>query len=386
MHLASVIHGTVFGGAHNQVLRLRPGLEAAGVRTTVFLPDAPGDAAARLRSAGIQVRSLPLRRLRASDDLAGHIRYAISQPGQIASLSRAFRGECIDLVQIHGITNPDGAVAARRCGLPSVWQLIDTRAPSALRRFMAPVVNAFSSVVMTTGESMIDRFPGIRVPVHPFFPPVDLDRFDSKPTSVSPRIVGSLGNFNPQKGHQDLIEATRLARLAGHYFDLRMHGTVDPGHVSHESALRRQSVDALGADVLRPVPSLGVPDMLKGFGMFVMPSVANSEGIPTVILEAMASGVPCVSTDVGAVRDIIEHGETGLLVAAGNPAAMAKSMIALQSDPDLRLSVIEAATRQLPKFTLEACLKAHLAAYHAAMALGGSCAGIRPPTHRQDGE
>jgi hypothetical protein len=64
--ILSVVHGPAFGGAHNQALRLAPGLERRGISTVVALPDEAERAAERLRGAGVKTVTLPLGRLRAS--------------------------------------------------------------------------------------------------------------------------------------------------------------------------------------------------------------------------------------------------------------------------------------------------------------------------------
>ncbi|MFN8556276.1 MAG: hypothetical protein U0531_02635 [Dehalococcoidia bacterium] len=68
MNLLTVIHYPIFGGPHNEALRLHGALRAHGYETTVLLPAEPGNAAERLRAAGVPVVQRPLRRLRANPD------------------------------------------------------------------------------------------------------------------------------------------------------------------------------------------------------------------------------------------------------------------------------------------------------------------------------
>src|SRR5438552_3354462 len=69
-----VIHYPVFGGPHNQALRLAAPLAAAGWETVVLLPDEPGNSADRLREAGLEVVTAPLSRIRATRDVRRHAR------------------------------------------------------------------------------------------------------------------------------------------------------------------------------------------------------------------------------------------------------------------------------------------------------------------------
>jgi len=75
-----------------------------------------------------------------------------------------------------------------------------------------------------------------------------------------------------------------------------------------------------------------VSRLLSSASLFVLSSL--SEGIPLTLLEAMATGLPAVATDVGGNREIVIPGETGLLVPAGSPPALAEALRALWADPD----------------------------------------------------
>jgi glycosyltransferase involved in cell wall biosynthesis len=71
-----------------------------------------------------------------------------------------------------------------------------------------------------------------------------------------------------------------------------------------------------------------------------------SEGIPLTLIEAMAAGLPVVSTDVGGVREVVEEGVTGLLAAAGDDAALAEAILHLAGDPALRARMGRAGLRR----------------------------------------
>ncbi|MBN8441210.1 MAG: TIGR03088 family PEP-CTERM/XrtA system glycosyltransferase [Thauera sp.] len=79
-----------------------------------------------------------------------------------------------------------------------------------------------------------------------------------------------------------------------------------------------------------------VPDVMRGLDVFVLPSL--SEGISNTILEAMASGLPVVATDVGGNGELVVAGETGALVPASDPAAMADALMCYADDAALRQS------------------------------------------------
>ena len=87
-----------------------------------------------------------------------------------------------------------------------------------------------------------------------------------------------------------------------------------------------------------------VPDILAAADVFVLSSV--SEGMPISIIEAMASGLPTVATDVGGVRELVADGETGFVVPARDAAAFAVPLEQLCRDPALRRTLGQAARQR----------------------------------------
>jgi glycosyltransferase involved in cell wall biosynthesis len=87
-----------------------------------------------------------------------------------------------------------------------------------------------------------------------------------------------------------------------------------------------------------------VPDILLAADLFLLSS--KSEGIPLTVIEAMAAGLPVVSTDVGGVGEIVVAGETGLLVPAGDDAALAAAAIELLPDAARRARLGEQGYRR----------------------------------------
>jgi glycosyltransferase involved in cell wall biosynthesis len=75
-----------------------------------------------------------------------------------------------------------------------------------------------------------------------------------------------------------------------------------------------------------------VPDVLNALDSFVLSS--DTEGLPLVVLEAMATGLPVLSTRVGGVPTVLDEGETGFLVPVGDEAALRHRMAELRGDPD----------------------------------------------------
>jgi len=101
---------------------------------------------------------------------------------------------------------------------------------------------------------------------------------------------------------------------------------------------------------------------LKAFDLFCLPS--TSEGMPNVILEAAAAGLPIVTWDLPFYQEILENGKTGLLVEAGNEEKLEEAVTRLIESPQLRAQLgVEAQARILREFSLERYIRSMTAAY-----------------------
>lgn len=123
-------------------------------------------------------------------------------------------------------------------------------------------------------------------------------------------------------------------------------------------------LDAAGVSDLAWLPGerSDVPDIMRSLDCFVLPSLA--EGISNTILEAMASGLPVVATDVGGNADLVVHGITGHIVPAANVEAMALSLLQLASEPELARSMgLAGRLRVFEKFSLQAMVGTYQGLY-----------------------
>ncbi len=113
-----------------------------------------------------------------------------------------------------------------------------------------------------------------------------------------------------------------------------------------------------------------VADILRGLDVFALPS--RSEGISNTVLEAMASALPVVATDVGGNPELVVEGETGRLVAPADPAAMAAAIVAYADDATVRARHGAAARARIEeRFSLETMVNRYLAVYDDVLAAKG---------------
>lgn len=110
-----------------------------------------------------------------------------------------------------------------------------------------------------------------------------------------------------------------------------------------------------------------VPGVMRGLDVFVLPSLA--EGISNTILEAMASGLPVIATDVGGNADLVLPGHAGEIVAAGDVPALAAAMMRWAGDPDRRLTAGRAGRDDVERrFSLPAMVQAYQDVYERLLA------------------
>ncbi|MBC8451435.1 MAG: glycosyltransferase family 4 protein [Planctomycetes bacterium] len=177
-----------------------------------------------------------------------------------------------------------------------------------------------------------------------------------------PRKLLFVGRLNREKGLEHLIDA--LPALEDLDLTLSLVGwpTGDFGRELRQRALGLGVLKRL--DFRGPAPhGETLFDIYREHDLFVLPSV--SEGTPRVIGEAMAFGLPVVTTSAGGLPDLVEVGVTGLMVPPGDSAALAAAIRRMIADDELRQRLVENATRSLDGRTLEAKAEQHVAALAA---------------------
>jgi glycosyltransferase involved in cell wall biosynthesis len=180
-------------------------------------------------------------------------------------------------------------------------------------------------------------------------------------------IVGTVGRLHEQKGHVHLLQAASFIHGACPQVRFRIIGD---GPL--RELLERQA-RALGLDGI--VEFLGarddVPEQLRRFDLFVLPSLW--EGMPYVLLEAMAAGVPVVASDVDGVREIISNDEEGVVVSPRDTQALGAAVIDLVRN-DARRAELGARGAQVvrERFSLESMVDQTVSVYLRACSAGAA--------------
>jgi glycosyltransferase involved in cell wall biosynthesis len=392
MRVLYAIHYPVAGGPHNQALRLAAPLRARGWETIVLLPDESGNAAEKLSAGGVEVVTMSLHRLRASPDPRHHFGLVAALVPEIRAIQRLIRERAVDLVQIGGLVNPHAAIAARLEHIPIVWQLLDTRAPSPVAAVSMLFVRGLADVVMSTGRWVALSHPGgatLKDRLVTYFPPVDVDLFRPRPGERSAvrsewgirpesRVVGCVANLNPQKGTTDLVRAFTLVRSRLPDARLVLVGSEYQTHTRYSTEVRAlMTAGGLieGEHVVFTGKRTDIERQLAGFDLFAFAPVPRGEGISTTVLEAMAVGLPVVTTAVAGLPEAINDGTNGRLVAPLDPNGLSRAILELLFDARATARMGEAArSHAVERFSIDKCVDDHLRAYEFALARHGRAA------------
>jgi glycosyltransferase involved in cell wall biosynthesis len=163
------------------------------------------------------------------------------------------------------------------------------------------------------------------------------------------------GALERRKGHAVLLAAAERLPAGS---DLRF---VFAGAGSEEAALRRRA-GQLGVAVVFAGFQKDIGACLAAADVVAMPSL--QEGLGVAALEAMAAGLPVVASRVGGLGEAVVDGETGVLVAPGDPVALARALAELARDPGRRARLGAAGRRRvLARYTMAQMAEATLACY-----------------------
>jgi colanic acid/amylovoran biosynthesis glycosyltransferase len=251
---------------------------------------------------------------------------------------------------IHAHFGRGGALAlpiARALGIPLVvtFHGADATKDSHYRRRLVPRVYARrlaalqrdAALFICVSQYVRDRlllrgFPAEKLEV--IRQGVELGEAEAAADRIDPYIL-FVGRFVEKKGVADLIEAMQLLQERGSHARLLLIGDGPLDHGLRQSAASLKQVSFLGWQ-----SNDAVRQWMRGAAAVCVPSVTaadgDTEGLPTVIFEAMAEAVPVVATRHAGIAEAVQHDRTGLLVPEHDPRALAEALAVLLLRPGLR--------------------------------------------------
>lgn len=200
---------------------------------------------------------------------------------------------------------------------------------------MARLTDRLFAVSHAARELLIDEYGLPRKRVGVIANGVDAEKFHPPAAprtekNSSRLIIAAVGRFFPIKNFPMLMRAVR--RLLDQNLDVELRLAGD-GPIE-ASLLQARAELRLEDRVIMPGYVENMTEFFHQADVFALSS--DNEANPNALLEAMATGLPAVSTDVGGAREVLDRGRCGLLVQAGDDRAMAEALASLARDPGLR--------------------------------------------------
>jgi glycosyltransferase involved in cell wall biosynthesis len=274
---------------------------------------------------------------------AGFIALAVLESGRIRHLHAHFCHAATEVAML----------ASRMCGVPFSFT---AHAKDIYRQDMNPgdllplkLRRARFAVTCTRANQIyLDRLRPPQTQLHAVYHGLDLSQFVPSANSAkfAKPLILSVGRLVEKKGFDVLIEACRLLKDKGYKFQCRIIGGAGT-----EQAKLKSLIEALKlAEIVTLQPAMTQEELLAEYEqatMFALPcrvlADGDRDGIPNVLVEAMAMKLPVVSTPVSGIPELIENGMNGLLVPSQNPVELAAALEGLLNDAALRIRLGEAA-------------------------------------------
>lgn len=344
-----LINGEYFGGSARVLMNyLSSSARQADVAVGVHFP---GELERRLRAAGIETELVAMRG-----------RFDMRATRQVLRLARRWNA---DLVHTHQVRNTLLARIASVAGGPPVvthvhspafresTRAIRNLATGAVDRALAGRTRRFIAVSDSLGREL--RRLGIgadRIRVVPNGIPL--------PSAADPQsraelrrelgipsgdhVIGMVANFRPRKGAEVLIEAAAELARAGSPIRLLLVGEAfregGRDYAAELAALGQRA--GLGDRITFTGFRADSDRIIAGLDLFVLPS-RFGEGLPMVLLEAMGSAIPVITTPVEGIVEVVQDGQNGLLVPSDDVAALRDAIRSLLSSPARRADLGTAA-------------------------------------------
>ena len=358
MHVLQLLPTLDVGGVERGVLDLARGLIRRGHRASVV--SSGGRLVGELTRLGATHYTIPL-----------HEKSPWSILRAVPTLTRLIRAAQVDLVHARSrVPAWAGYLACRRTGKPFITTCHGFYVPHRASRVMTwgRTVIAPSRVL---GRYLIDQFhlPPERLRIIPRG--VDLEQFAFRghpPAPKGPWRIGLIGRLTALKGHGIALHIVHQLLRQGLPVKLCVIGEPPP----HKPHLRQRLMDlARSLGVEQHVEWWGARDdvaaCLRGLDCVLVPSV-HPESFGRSVIESQAVGVPVVASRLGGLAEVIEDGQTGLLVPPRDAAAFAQAIRRLMQDEALRTHVIEQGRRRVEeRFSVERMVDETLRVYEECL-------------------
>ena len=361
-----------FGGPERRIINVARALNEKSVETTVVLPELDNERfVAYANTLGVKYQSLDITRL--SLEPAILARYVRRFPRELYILTKFFRSNSARLVHVNGASQFKVAIAAKLSGKKIVWHLNNTYLKLPVKLIFIIFSRLCADGIIYAGfragayYRVMERFKSL--PVSNIEAPVLQNFFECDTLrSVNKKLkISVIGGVNPAKSLEDVVLVAALLNRSDVDFQISIAGKILPSQLNYH----RKLDELIKSNQLETrVRFLGevanVPELVHKSDIIL--TMSNREASPTAVWEGLAAGRIVISTDVGSVRQHIQHQSNGYIVGIGEIDAVATIIKNIASDM-YPLSDIAMKARETAKmnFSLTTISKRHFEIYEETL-------------------
>lgn len=362
-------------------------LKKHGIHSIVAIPEGEDDYAKMLRELNISCyRISSLKRIKPSMNPFTHLKWLFFFPLSVFALIRLIRKCNVDIVQT-GVSPVylQGPIAAKLAGAKLIWYLEGVGIPLPLsgliRILLIPFFYTLGDRIVCASEAVSSfHLSGSTLGKNSMviYPPVDTAQFKPDVSSIDEyrkkfgiepgeKIVGIVGNINPAKGYEFFFRAIKTIKEQAPDTRFLVVGTKLDTQETYWQTLKAQIEDMkIEDDIIFTGYRNDIAEIMNVMDIFALTSVV--EAAPIVIMEAMACARPIVATRVGGIPELIEDGDTGIIVPPRDSEAIADAILHLLNSPEEAQRMgINARERAIGHFDVEISARKHRKIYQSVL-------------------
>lgn len=376
MKILSIQHYPVFGGPHNEIIKIENNLREKGFETIVVITNEKGNAFDILKKY-TKVISIKLSRFRNTWNIFTNIKVFFSMPFEIITLLKIIKKENIDYIKVHGLHNPHGVLAALISRKRIIWVLSSNRLPGIMKFFGSFFVLILADVILTNGKFLQKDFFFLKFRRHRMFhyyPPVakwvnynltPSEIYSDTKVSLDKKIIGMVGNISPQKGVDYFVKAASKLLKKDINIQFIIIGSIYDTHTNYYNTIMAliNNDPLLKENIFFLGYKENVQDYLSTFYLSIITS--RWEGTTTTAGESLSVGTPVIAFDVGAIHEIINHGKNGYLASPYNLEELVFYITDLLNNTQKYEQFKKNALSSSNRYLTDVCAEKHLEAYNS---------------------
>lgn len=370
--------GAEMYGADKVLLELITGLDKSIYNPVVVLPE-KGPLCTELKRIGVDVTIVPYPILRRRYfNFKGLVNYLIELKRYTKELRKIVEANKISLIHSNTLAVLEGWILAKELKIPHIWEVHEIiESPAFFNKFTCRLLKD-TTLVVAVSQAVKQHLMNSKMInndlVRVIYNGVDSSRFRpgidtsllrnelSIPESAS--VVGMIGRVNSWKGQEDLVKAANhfMGEMKDAY--LVIVGSAFRGEEWRKEALGADVARSPYADRMRVLDYRSDTEVLYNlFDVLVLPSI-RPDPLPTVVLEAMSSGIPVVGYRHGGICEMVDEGENGFLVNVKDIDGLARKIGYLLREDEIRARMGKASRDiLLSTFSLDAYISSFSATY-----------------------